>query len=173
MYQRPKWNCTLLYSALFFTKSLINALFFPIFDLFYVYGMNQTSRVSGKPKMPKMQISLINYMSSWDRDVDRTQTFPLIMPFGFSDVCFQICVWRGMKEKKKPPPITVVWSEKKLHLTLNIGQYCANYFISKYYFQILWWITVMLIYHFDNPVKKHKEWLRAVNPPKISCDIVI
>ena len=95
-------NPTLL--CTFFTKSLINALFFPIFDLFYVYGMNQTSSVSGKPKMPKMQISLINYMSSWDRDVDRTQTFPLIMPFGSFRmyVCVFKSVWRvGWKKRRR------------------------------------------------------------------------
>ena len=73
----------------FFHKIPYQCTFLPIFDLFYVYGMNQTSSVSGKPKMPKMQISLINYMSSWDRDVDRTQTFPLIMPFE----SFRICVY--------------------------------------------------------------------------------
>ena len=164
MYQRPKWNCTLLYSALFFTKSLINALFFPIFDLFYVYGMNQTSSVSGKPKMPKMQISLINYMSSWDRDVDRTQTFPLIMPFESFRICVYVFsnLFGAWDERKEEEAVSLplyknllVWSKKKSHIfgielytesiTLNVFRPQFFYiFVVRFYQKKIWIFFIRL-----------------------------
>ena len=146
--QRLKWNWTiLLYSVLFsqnslsmryFSQNSLSMRYFSFFWPFYVYGMNQTSSVSGKPKMPKMQISLINYMSSWDRDVDRTQTFPLIMPFGSFRICVYVFsnLFGAWDERKEEEAVSLplyknilVWSKKKKSHFRHWNVHWINYFI--------------------------------------------
>ena len=146
----------------FFSQNSLVSLFFPIFDLFYVYGMNQTSSVSGNPKMPKMQISLINYMSSWDRDVDAAQTFPLIMPFGSFRICVYVFsnLFGAWDERKEEEAVSLyknilVWSKKKSHI-FNIEMYTESItlyvfrpqffyiFVVRFYYKKIWFFWIRL-----------------------------
>ena len=162
--QRLQWNWTiLLYSVLFsqnslsmryFSQNSLSMRYFSFFWPFYVYGMNQTSSVSGKPKMPKMQISLINYMSSWDRDVDRTQTFPLIMPFGSFRICVYVFsnLFGAWDERKEEEAVSLplyknilVWSKKKSHI-FNIEMYTES--ITLYVFRPQFFYTFVVRFYY-------------------------
>ena len=136
----------------YFSQNSLSMRYFSFFWPFYVYGMNQTSSVSGKPKMPKMQISLINYMSSWDRDADRTQTFPLIMPFRSFRmyVCVFKSVWRvGWKKRRRSSlPLyksILVWSKKKSYI-IGIELYTESITLNVFRPQFFY-IFVVRCYH--------------------------
>ena len=70
-------------------------------------------------------------MSSWDRDVDGAQTFPLIMPFGSFRICVYVFsnLFGAWDERKEEEAVSLyknilVWSKKKvtfstLKCTLN------------------------------------------------------
>ena len=78
-------------------------------------------------------------MSSWDRDVDGAQTFPLIMPFGSFRICVYVFsnLFGAWDERKEEEAVSLyknilVWSKKKSHI-FNIEMYTES--ITLYVFR--------------------------------------